>query len=140
MPWWLLESSRSTMKTLLKIKCFLLQGPYLKILFKIVIQVAADLNPIEAATMSVNPCTAYRMLKDFIPLKSGDVVIQNGANSAVGQCVIQMCRAEGIKSVNIIRNRPDVEQLKQELRSMGADFVLTEEELRLAFFTIISFG
>jgi mitochondrial enoyl-[acyl-carrier protein] reductase / trans-2-enoyl-CoA reductase len=85
---------------------------------------------VEAATMSVNPCTAYRMLKDFVPLKSGDVVIQNGANSAVGQCVIQMCRAEGIKSVNIVRNRPDVDQLKRELQDLGADFVLTEEELR----------
>lgn len=80
--------------------------------------------------MSVNPCTAYRMLRDFITLKKGDVVIQNGANSAVGQCVIQMCQAEGIKSVNIVRNRPDISQLKQELQALGADYVLTEEELR----------
>ena len=42
------------------------------------------------ATIAVNPGTAYRMLKDFVALKSGDVVIQNGANSAVGQAVIQV--------------------------------------------------
>lgn len=45
---------------------------------------------VEAATIAVNPATAYRMLKDFVPLKSGDTVIQNGANSAVGQAVIQV--------------------------------------------------
>lgn len=95
-----------------------------------ILQVAGELSPVEAAIMSVNPCTAYRMLKDFIPLKKGDVVIQNGANSAVGQCVIQMCQAEGIQSVNIVRNRPDIDELKQELQALGADYVLTEEELR----------
>lgn len=40
---------------------------------------------VTAATISVNPCTAYRMLKDFESLKPGDCVIQNGGNSAVGQ-------------------------------------------------------
>lgn len=31
----------------------------------------------------VNPPTAYNMLTEFVALKSGDWVIQNGANSAV---------------------------------------------------------
>ena len=43
-----------------------------------------------AATLGVNPCTAYRMLLDFVSLKSGDVIIQNCANSAVGMAVIQV--------------------------------------------------
>lgn len=38
----------------------------------------------------MNPPTAYRMLKDFVDLKPGDTVIQNGANSAVGKAVIQV--------------------------------------------------
>ncbi|XP_059475815.1 enoyl-[acyl-carrier-protein] reductase, mitochondrial [Neocloeon triangulifer] len=95
-----------------------------------IFKVSSDLSPVEAATLSVNPCTAYRMLKDFVSLNGGDVVIQNGANSAVGQSVIQMCKALGIKSVNIVRNRPDIDILKQELENLGADVVLTEEELR----------
>ena len=40
--------------------------------------------------MSVNPCTSFRMLNDFVQLEDNDVVIQNGANSAVGQAVIQV--------------------------------------------------
>lgn len=43
-----------------------------------------------AATLQVNPCTAYRMLEDFVKLEKSDVVVQNGANSAVGKYVIQV--------------------------------------------------
>jgi len=35
----------------------------------------------------------------------GDVIIQNGANSAVGQSVIQIAKAWGIKTINVIRDR-----------------------------------
>ena len=42
------------------------------------------------ATVGVNPSSAYRMLRDFVPLQPGDTVIQNAANSAVGIAVIQV--------------------------------------------------
>lgn len=84
----------------------------------------------EAATITVNPCTAYRMLKDFAKLVPGDCVIQNGANSAVGQAVHQLCKAWGIKSVGVVRNRADIEELKNYLKCLGATEVLTEEEIR----------
>ena len=57
-----------------------------------------------AATIAVNPCTAYRMLRDFVHLKPGDVIMQNGANSMVGLAVIQMAREMGVKTINIIRS------------------------------------
>ncbi|KAH8354912.1 hypothetical protein KR093_000928 [Drosophila rubida] len=84
----------------------------------------------EAATITVNPCTAYRMLKDFVQLSPGDTVIQNGANSAVGQAVHQLCKAWGINSVGIVRNRPEISELKNMLEGLGASAVLTEEEMR----------
>ncbi|KAJ3012070.1 UNVERIFIED_CONTAM: hypothetical protein HDU68_001398, partial [Siphonaria sp. JEL0065] len=90
-----------------------------------------------AATLMVNPCTAYRMLSDFAPLGQNDVVIQNGANSAVGQAVIQIARSQNIKTINMIRGtldgktpRPGLQELKEKLASMGADLVVTEEEMR----------
>lgn len=90
-----------------------------------------NLGVVEAATLTVNPCTAYRMLIDFSPVReNGSVVIQNGANSACGQNVIQICKAWGIKTINIVRNRPDIVELKKYLESLGATYVLTEEELR----------
>ncbi|XP_055902100.1 enoyl-[acyl-carrier-protein] reductase, mitochondrial [Eupeodes corollae] len=84
----------------------------------------------EAATITVNPCTAYRMLKDFVQLKPGDTIIQNGANSAVGQAVHQLCKAWNIASVGVVRNRPEIDDLKKYLKSLGATEVLTEDEIR----------
>lgn len=93
-------------------------------------KVPKKLGLIEAATLTVNPCTAYRMLRDFTTLKPGDVVIQNGANSACGQNVIQICRSWGIKTINVVRSRPNIEELKHFLSQLGGDHVVTEEELR----------
>ena len=83
------------------------------------------------SVLRVNPGTALRMLKDFVPdMKSGDVVIQNGANSAVGQAVIQVAKTMGLVTVNVVRDRDNIDELKGELKKMGADFVWTEQELR----------
>ena len=65
--------------------------------------------------MAINPCTAYRMLRDFVDLSPGDWIIQNGSNSGVGQSVIQMAREMGVKSVNIVRDRDNIGELKQRL-------------------------
>ncbi|XP_054855743.1 enoyl-[acyl-carrier-protein] reductase, mitochondrial isoform X1 [Eublepharis macularius] len=83
-----------------------------------------------AATLSVNPCTAFRMLSDFKTLKPGDSVIQNAANSGVGQAVIQIAAAKGLKTINVVRDRPNLQELVDRLKSLGADHVLTEEALR----------
>lgn len=48
------------------------------------------LNKINIISLKVNPPTAYRMLNDFIKMESDDIVVQNGANSAVGRYVIQV--------------------------------------------------
>ncbi|XP_001639469.2 enoyl-[acyl-carrier-protein] reductase, mitochondrial isoform X2 [Nematostella vectensis] len=83
-----------------------------------------------AATLSVNPCTAYRMLKDFEHLKPGDTVIQNGGNSGVGRAVIQLAAAWGIKTVNIVRDRPNLDVMVKELTDLGATHVVTEDFCR----------
>lgn len=93
------------------------------------LQVPRQLSLLQAAMVGVNPCTAYRMLHHTPPLPPGSWVIQNGANSAVGQNVIQMAAALGLKTINIIRDRANRQELEEELRQMGADLVVTEEEL-----------
>ncbi|XP_042194639.1 enoyl-[acyl-carrier-protein] reductase, mitochondrial [Callorhinchus milii] len=94
------------------------------------VKLPIDVPLLCAATLAVNPCTAYRMLYDFESLKPGDSVIQNGANSAVGQAVIQIAHAMGLKTINVIRDRPDLQKLTDRLQSMGANYVVTEEALR----------
>lgn len=94
------------------------------------LRVPKSLGVAEASTLTVNPPTAYRMLKDYVNLQPGDAVLQNGANSAVGQAVIQLCRQWGYKSINIVRNRPEIGELHTFLGDLGADWVITEEEVR----------
>ncbi|ODV92194.1 hypothetical protein CANCADRAFT_781 [Tortispora caseinolytica NRRL Y-17796] len=84
---------------------------------------------VQAATISVNPCTAYRMLKDFADMKPGDFFIQNGANSGVGRAAIQLGRLWGFRSINVVRNRPQLGDLIADLKSIGADAVVTDEEI-----------
>ena len=87
----------------------------------------AEIEPMQAAMLKVNPITAWRMLHDFVSLGRGDWFIQNAANSAAGVCAIQIGRELGLRSVNIVR-RPE---LIDELRSEGADVVLLDsDELR----------
>ncbi|PTX99832.1 alcohol dehydrogenase [Verrucomicrobia bacterium LW23] len=77
----------------------------------------------QAATLVVNPATAWRMLHDFVTLQPGDWVVQNAANSAVGRCVIEIAAALGIKTLNVVR-RPE---LVGELKALGADAVVLED-------------
>eukprot|EP01113_Clastostelium_recurvatum_P039307 TRINITY_DN598_c0_g1_i2.p1 TRINITY_DN598_c0_g1~~TRINITY_DN598_c0_g1_i2.p1 ORF type:complete len:368 (-),score=109.35 TRINITY_DN598_c0_g1_i2:39-1115(-) len=87
--------------------------------------------PVEyAATLSVNPSTALRLLTDFETLKEGDVVIQNGANSMVGCAVIQIAKSRGLKTINIIRERPDFDATVERLKSYGGDIVVSEKYAR----------
>lgn len=91
----------------------------------------SPITPTQAGTVSVNPCTAYRMLRDFVDLKEGEWFIQNGANSGVGRAAIQLGRIWGYKSINVIRARDTqeaTEKMKQELLELGATVVVTEEE------------
>ncbi|ORY79557.1 trans-2-enoyl-CoA reductase-like protein [Protomyces lactucae-debilis] len=90
---------------------------------------AEGLSPVDVATVSINPCTAYRMLQDFAKLQKGSWWVQNGANSAVGQSAIQMGRIWGYKSLNIIRDRPGSDEVKQQLLDLGATLVITETQL-----------
>ncbi|KAG5253635.1 hypothetical protein OIU78_019145 [Salix suchowensis] len=89
-------------------------------------------SPVEyAATITVNPLTSLRMLQDFVTLNSGDCIVQNGATSIVGQCIIQLARLRGIHSINIIRDRAGSDEAKEMLKRLGADEVFTESQLEV---------
>ncbi|KAH7927226.1 NAD(P)-binding protein [Leucogyrophana mollusca] len=89
----------------------------------------SGLSEAQAATMTVNPPTAYNMLHDYVELGEGDWVVQNGANSAVGQAVIQIAAAKGLQTINFVRQRDQIDHLKEHLLGLGATHVVTYEEL-----------
>ena len=95
------------------------------------IKIPSDIGVESAATLSVNPCTAYRLLKDFVTLEKGDTVIQNGGNSGVGLAVIQLAKLWNINVVSIVRNRTQgMNELIAYLKSFGAEHIYVEEDLR----------
>jgi trans-2-enoyl-CoA reductase len=86
------------------------------------IRLPDTLAPEDASMIYVNPPTAWRMLHDFVELQPGEWVIQNAANSAVGRCVIQIAKALGWKTINLVRRG----ELVEELKALGGDIVLVE--------------
>src|SRR5690606_32876740 len=87
------------------------------------VKVPEGISPEVAATLKINPATALRMLKDFVPLNTGDWLIQNGANSAVGRHVIQIAQSLRLQTLNIVRRQ----EAAEELRAMGAEVVLEDD-------------
>ena len=86
------------------------------------VPIPAGLDLRQAAMLRINPPTALLMLSDLVPLKRGDWVIQNVANSAVGRLVITLAKAKGIRTVNVTRR----EDVFPELKALGADICLTD--------------
>ncbi len=89
------------------------------------LKIRKDVDPMQAAMLKVNPLTAYLALTQFVDLKPGDWIVQNAANSGVGRCVIQLAKAMGVHTVNVVR-RPDL--LREELMALGADIVIGEDD------------
>ncbi|KAH9823211.1 hypothetical protein DFH28DRAFT_946395 [Melampsora americana] len=81
------------------------------------------LTEVQAATMAVNLATAFRLIKDYYhpedPHFKDGWIIQNGANSSVGQFVIQLCKAWGIGCIGFVRDRPELESLRSHLIGLG---------------------
>ena len=81
---------------------------------------AAD--PVQMSMLTVNPPTAALMLSEFVDLQAGEWVIQNAANSGVGGYLIQIARARGLKTVNVVRR----ESALASLADSGGDVVLVD--------------
>jgi trans-2-enoyl-CoA reductase len=87
-------------------------------------RVPTDLPAEQAAMAFINPPTALLVLQTFADIHAGDWVIQNAANSAVGECVIQLAKALGAHTINLVR---DPEKHAAHLKALGADLVLADD-------------
>ncbi len=89
-----------------------------------VIPVPGDLSDEDAAQALVNPVTAWVMTMVEHDLKPGDWLAQTAAGSTVGQLVLQLARSERFRTVNIVRRRAQVPDIK----ALGGDVVITSED------------
>lgn len=88
-----------------------------------VVPLAANVDREQAAMLKANPATALVMLEDIIPMQPGDWVILNAANSAVGQNVVKVGRALGLRVACVVRR----EEAAQMLRDLGAEVVIVDD-------------
>ncbi|KAG0563989.1 hypothetical protein KC19_8G074000 [Ceratodon purpureus] len=93
---------------------------------KLVWAVPDDMSDEAACQFVINPWTTYAMLKD-LEVPKGEYMIQSAANSTLGKQVITLAKHWGIKTINIVRRKEAV----AELKALGADEVIvsTEEDV-----------
>ncbi|AMW05755.1 zinc-dependent alcohol dehydrogenase family protein [Gemmatimonas phototrophica] len=85
-------------------------------------RVPAGGDPLQMAMLTVNPPTASLLLSEFVALNAGDWVLQNAANSGVGEYVIQLAKARGLHTVSVVRRADAVAPLE----ALGGDVVLVD--------------
>lgn len=81
-----------------------------------------------AAQFVVNPLTAWIMVLEELAVKPGEWLVQTAAGSTLGRVVLQLARLRGFKTINVVRRREQVEELK----ALGADEVICTSDENLA--------
>jgi mitochondrial enoyl-[acyl-carrier protein] reductase / trans-2-enoyl-CoA reductase len=81
-----------------------------------------NVDLLQLAMLKVNPPTALRMLTTLVPLKAGDWVLQNAANSGVGLCVIALAKTMDLRTLSIVRRA----EAAPPLLAAGGDVVLVD--------------
>jgi NADPH:quinone reductase len=97
---------------------------YLLIDSRQLIPVPDEVTDETAAQFVVNPLTAWIMTVEELALKPGEWLLQTAAGSTLGRVVLQIAARRGFKTINVVRRRAQVEELK----SLGADEVICTED------------
>lgn len=78
----------------------------------------------QLALLTINGPTAYVLLHDFVQLRPGDWLVQNGANSSCGRYLVALAAEAGVRTVNVVRRAA----VAGDLEALGADVVLVDGE------------
>src|ERR1700730_562620 len=79
-----------------------------------------EIDPQQAAMLSINPPAAGMLLEEFVALKTGGCFVKNAAIAGVGGAVIVFAKQKGVRTINIVRRS----ELVHELKEIGAEIVL----------------
>ncbi len=97
-------------------------GEYAVTTARQVIPVPADIPDAQAASFFVNPASAVVMTQHVLKVPAGAWLLQSAAGGELGKMVIRLGKKFGFKTLNLVRRREQVEELKK----LGADVVLVE--------------
>jgi NADPH:quinone reductase-like Zn-dependent oxidoreductase len=86
--------------------------------------VASDIPDEQVASYFVNPASVLAMVRHVLKVPAGAWLLQSAAGSQLGRMIIRLARHDGIKTVNIVRRREAIDELK----GLGADVVIASTE------------
>ncbi|SCU81392.1 LAMI_0B06040g1_1 [Lachancea mirantina] len=89
------------------------------------------IDVLTAATVGVNGCTAYQMVNNYVDWNEGanEWLIQNAGTSSVSKIVTQIAKSKGIKTLSVIRDRENFDEVASELENKyGATKVISETD------------
>ncbi len=89
-----------------------------------VIPVPDGMSDEQAASFFVNPATAIAMIRHVLRVPRGAWLLQSAAGGELGKMVIRLGVKDGFRTINVVRRREQVEELKK----LGADHVLVESD------------
>ncbi|MGW3631390.1 zinc-dependent alcohol dehydrogenase family protein [Streptomyces sp. NPDC005122] len=81
-----------------------------------------------ACQLAVNPLTALLLVTRELDVQPGEWLLQTAAGSTVGRLVIQLARHLGIPTINVVRRRAAV----AEIKALGGDEAICTEDEDLA--------
>lgn len=82
------------------------------------------LSDSSACQLVVNPLTALLLVTRELDVRPGEWLLQTAAGSTVGKLVIQLAKHYGFRTINVVRRRAAVE----EIRALGGDEVICTED------------
>ncbi|MCA1685333.1 MAG: zinc-dependent alcohol dehydrogenase family protein, partial [Planctomycetia bacterium] len=86
--------------------------------------VASDISDDQVASFFVNPATVLAMVRHVLKVPGGEWLLQSAAGSALGKMIIRLCKADGIRTINVVRRREAI----AELKALGGDVVLSSAD------------
>ncbi|MCX8564605.1 zinc-dependent alcohol dehydrogenase family protein [Mycolicibacterium mucogenicum] len=89
-----------------------------------VLPVPAGMSDSTAAQVLSNPLTAVILTGEVLDVQPGEWLLQTAAGSTVGQSVIQLGTHFGFKTLNVVRRRSAVD----DIRALGGTAVISTED------------
>lgn len=84
----------------------------------------ADIPDEQAAAFFVNPATVLALSRHVLKVSRGEWLLQSAAGSTLGRMMIKLGRHDGFKTLNVVRRREAVDELK----ALGGDAVISSED------------
>lgn len=86
----------------------------------------------EALSVICQGSTAYGIVNDTCSILPGDIVLVNGASSAVGMILIQLCKLAGAIVVGVTSSQEKIDFIK----NLGVDFAFLDTEINKIIKTV----